>query len=272
MSNNVLSETGPIAPVKDSGNFFSGVLQDIRYALRTLCKSPGFTAVAAPHPRPRHRRQHRHFFCRGYCVVASAPFQKFEPAGGSFRDQFEGRREPGPSTPADFRDWRDRSNVFEELVAWRMWSYSVEGTSHAEEEEVLGTRVSAAFFRMVGVKPYLGRAFSTGEEQVGRDHVVVLSYGFWQLHFAAARDVIGKNLTIDGKPFVIVGVLPASFRFLPTRHVDLWMPFAFTASDLKRDNHSIAVCGRLKSGINLRSSAGGDERDCSPVSASIPQY
>jgi predicted permease len=227
----------------------ASLLQDIRYAFRMLRKSPGFTAVAVLTLALGIGANTAIFSLVNAVLLHPLPFKNPNRLVVLFESDLKEAESQAPPTPADFRDWRDRSNVFEELVAWRNWSYSVEGTSQAEE--VLGTRVSADFFRMVGVKPYLGRAFTTQEEQVGRDQVVVLSYGFWQRHFAAARDVIGKNLTIDGKPFVIVGVLPANFRFLPTRHVDLWMPFAFTASDLKRGNHTIAVWGRLKPGISL---------------------
>jgi putative ABC transport system permease protein len=230
-------------------HFLETLFQDIHFALRVLRKSPRFTAAAVLTLALGIGANTAIFSLLDAVLLRPLPFKNPNRLVVLFETNLKEDENQAPPTPADFRDWRDRNNIFEELVAWSNWDYSVGGTNRAEE--VLGTRVSAAFFRMVGVKPYLGRAFSTGEEEVGRDHLVVLSYGFWQRHFAAARDVIGKNLTIDGKPFVIVGVLPAAFRFLPTRHVDLWMPFAFTSSDLKRDNHSIAVWGRLKSGISL---------------------
>jgi len=154
-------------------------------------------------------------------------------------------------SPANFLDWKEQNNVFDHLAAFRFWYYRVTGAG--EPEMYQGARVSAGFFPLLGVKPEFGRNFGPEEEQVGRDHVVILSHAVWQSRFGGDPNIIGQILTIDGEPFTIIGVLPASFRFTKVLNaeLELWMPIAFTPQQLTRDDRSIIVYGRLKKGVTL---------------------
>ena len=99
------------------------------------------------------------------------------------------------------------------MVAWRNWWLSVAGPSHdrVAAEQVRGVNVSPSFFDMLGVRAALGRTFRPEEEEPGRDQVAVLTDGFWRRRFGGDPEIVGRALTIDGRPFVIVGVLPAAF-------------------------------------------------------------
>jgi len=154
-------------------------------------------------------------------------------------------------SPANFVDWKEQASVFDHLAALRFWYYTVTGLGDPERYE--GARVSADFFPLLNVKPELGRNFGPEEEQVGHDHVVILTHAFWQRHFGGDRNVVGQSLTIDGEPFTIIGVLPASFRFSRVLNAELefWMPISFTPQQLTREDRSITVYGRLKQGVSL---------------------
>ena len=151
-----------------------------------------------------------------------------------------------PPSPADFLDWREQNQVFEEIAAFRVWFHSLAGTDGAEN--VLGVRTSANFFHLLGIGAALGRTFLADEEQPGRDQVVLLTHGLWQRRFGSDPTAIGKTVTIDDRPFTIVGILPPEFRFMRFFRGDefeLWMPLALEPSQLSRAEHSVSVYGRL---------------------------
>ncbi len=154
-------------------------------------------------------------------------------------------------SPANFLDWKKQNQVFEDLAAFRFWYYTVTGSGDPERYQ--GARVSASFFPLLGVKPAIGRNFGPEEEQVGSDRVVVLTHALWQRRFGGDPNTIGQRLTIDGESFTIIGVLPASFRFIRVLNaeLELWMPIAFPPEQLTREDHSIVVYGRLKQGVTL---------------------
>jgi putative ABC transport system permease protein len=156
----------------------------------------------------------------------------------------------GGTTLADFLDWRDRNHVFEEMAAWVPWSYNLTGAS--EPEEVSGARVSTNFFELFKVKPAAGRTFIPEEEQPGHEEVVMLSYRFWQRRFGSDPGLIGKTLTIDDRPYVVIGILPRTFSLWGTsQQFDFWMPLAFVRTQLVRDNHAFTVFGRLRTDVTL---------------------
>jgi putative ABC transport system permease protein len=156
----------------------------------------------------------------------------------------------GGTTLADFLDWRDRNHVFEEMATWVPWSYNLTGQS--EPEEVSGARVSTNFFDLFKVKPAVGRTFTPGEEQPGHEEVVMLSYRLWQRRFGSDSGLIGKTVTIDDKPYVVIGILPRAFSLWGTsQQYDLWMPLAFVRTQLVRDNHVFTVFGRLRRDATL---------------------
>jgi putative ABC transport system permease protein len=152
-------------------------------------------------------------------------------------------------SPADFLDWRTRQQVFEDIAA--QWPTSLNLTGSGEPERVGAGNVSASFFRVLGVVPARGRDFSSEEEKTGRNQVVVLNHGFWQRRFGGNPNIVGTQITLDGQPFEVIGVLPASFRF-PDESIDLWYPIDFTAEQMRaRFNHFLTVYARLEAGITI---------------------
>ena len=156
----------------------------------------------------------------------------------------------GIVSPADLADWRDQSNAFEHISAWRTWFYRLGGDG--DPEQVWGVRTSASFFELLGVEALQGRTFLADEEQSGRNQVVILSHRIWERRFGADPDLVGKTIAIDDRPFAVVGILPPDFNlFGGSRSYDLWMPFDFARGSLSRDDYSLIVFARLKEGVAL---------------------
>ncbi|MGA2476951.1 MAG: ABC transporter permease, partial [Terriglobia bacterium] len=152
-----------------------------------------------------------------------------------------------PVSAPDFIDWRSENHGFEEMAAIEPWG-DFNLTGQGEPQRVAGTRVSANFFHLMGVNTSLGRTFAEGEDEEGRDHIAILSYGLWQTHFASDPRVVGKMIKLNGESYTVVGIMPASFKLFifPSQ---VWIPLAFEAKQLSpagRQSRSLYVFGRLK--------------------------
>jgi hypothetical protein len=121
-----------------------------------------------------------------------------------------------------------------------------------EPEQVSGLRVSASFFAVLGVRPFLGRTFLPEEETRGKDHEVVLSYGLWKRRYGADRALVGKSIKIDGEDFAVVGVMPPQFHWqFWSGQRQLWVPVGYTEGDKGRDSTSFIAFARLKPGVTV---------------------
>src|SRR5215471_1694875 len=228
------------------------LLQDIRYGLRQLRKSPGFTAVAVitlalgigantaifsvvngvllrPLPYPDEGRLVR---------VWHVPPPKSFPGMTTFA-----------VSPANYLDWAHQNHVFERMAIYTYRGFTLTGGE--KPEQINAGAVSSGFFETLGVQPLLGRTLLAEEDQPGRSTVVVLSYRFWQEHFGSSRDIVGRTMQMDGRNFLVAGVMPPSFR-LPDI-AEMWAPMAWTDNDRTvRGEHHYAVVARLKPGIDVK--------------------
>src|ERR1022692_2771209 len=158
------------------------------------------------------------------------------------------RAERDAVAPANFLDWKEQSHAFEELAAYRRWDINLTGVD--EPERIQGYLVTPSFFRVLGLKPILGRTLANDEAEPGHDQVVVVSRGFWQRRLASAPDAAGKSISLGGRSYTIVGVMPEDFDYpLAT---DPWAPLALSNEESnQRANRSLLVLGRLKAGPPL---------------------
>jgi putative ABC transport system permease protein len=157
-----------------------------------------------------------------------------------------------PPSSGDFLDWRRTTRLFDHMVAWRNWWFSVSGPHESEvaAEQVRGVNISPAFFDMLGVRAVLGRTFRGDEEQPGQDHVVVLTDGFWHRRFGGDPRIVGQKIVIDGRPFTVVGVLPSTFYFLWPDSA-IFMPMPVDANFRSgRAAHNIALLARAAPGVD----------------------
>jgi putative ABC transport system permease protein len=152
------------------------------------------------------------------------------------------------AAPATFLDWRAQSQSFEQTAAAGFWNANLTLTDMPER--VQGFQVSPALFPMLGVSAAHGRTFLPEEEQVGRDDVVVISNGLWQRRFGSDPGIVGKTLSVNGRQYQVVGVMPPGFSFYAP--ADIWSPLAFTPEDARRRSFgNLIVAARLKPGVAL---------------------
>jgi putative ABC transport system permease protein len=155
----------------------------------------------------------------------------------------------------NFWDFARQSHSFEGMAifdsAGRGYNLSATGTKQ-EPEQVSGLRVSAGFFSVLGVKPFLGRTFLPEEETLGRDHEVVLSYGLWKRRYGGDPALVGRTIKIDGEDFTVVGVMPRQFQWqFWSGPRQLWVPVGYTKTDYHRDENSFIAFARLKPGVTV---------------------
>jgi len=229
-------------------------MKTLRYAVRSLKKSPGFTGVAVaalalgiganaaifslveaiflqplPYEHPERLVQ----------INSAAPEQGIPQAGFSW---------------PRLEVLRERQQVFSDLSVSIFNAYTITGLGDPEQSQAL--MVSGNFFSLLGVEPALGRTFVAEEEKPGGPPVVILANGFWRSHFGGQPDAIGKTLTLDGKSHTIVGVMPASVASFPLAQTELFTPRPFEAPFLNRKQIDdggffFNVLGRLKPGVDL---------------------
>jgi putative ABC transport system permease protein len=158
-----------------------------------------------------------------------------------------GEADIGVSTP-DFREWRDRNQVFERMAAYAATNFNISGGG--EPERVRGVLTSTDLFALLGINPAQGRSFIAEEEQFGNHRVVILSHGLWQRRFGADPDLVGQAITLDGEQFNVIGIMPRGFQF-PDKNVALWTPLALAPDDSynTRGNYWLSVIARLKPGV-----------------------
>ena len=150
-------------------------------------------------------------------------------------------------TEANFWDMRDLNRTFEEFGAWHGASFSLTGVDTPERLD--GARVSVGFLRALGVRPIGGSLFAPGDDEPGADpRRVLLSHRFWSRHYAGDTKIVGRSLTLDGRPYTIAGILPAATPWL--NDVDVFVPF-MRRSDANRGSWEYLVIGRLKPGVTV---------------------
>lgn len=232
----------------------NGLLQDVRYALRQLRKSPGFTVVAVT------------TLALGIAVNATM----FSLVSG-FLLQSPGATDPdrilvvsgvnpAPGFHSDassvsapnYLTLRQANHVFSDIAANNEYqTVSLGGANHPEA--LHADAVSPNYFSVLGVSPHLGRSFAAGEDQPGRDHEIILSYDLWQRRFGSDSSVLGKTLRLNRENYTVIGVMPERFRLLGMSP-QLWTPLVLNQtyqSASARKDRSLHLFARLKPGVTL---------------------
>ncbi|PYU72930.1 MAG: ABC transporter permease [Acidobacteria bacterium] len=230
------------------------LLQDVRYALRMLRKSPGFSAVAVLTLALGIGANTAIFSLVNGMLLRKPPVRdpnrlmvvssKWAGNGGEW-DRL-------PVSAPNFLDWRAQATAFNGMVAANFDDYTISGGTMPER--VSGGRVSCDFFHTLGVAATLGRTILPGEDQPGHDHVVVLSDGLWKEKFGGDPGILGRVIRVNGNSHTIVGVMPRSFR-LWDFDARMWVPLAFSPEELApaaRNTRFLRVFARLKAGITAK--------------------
>jgi putative ABC transport system permease protein len=226
----------------------STFLQDVRYALRNLAKSPGFSVLVVLILAVGIGANVAMFSTMNQALVRPLPYA--EPDHLVFgRATFSDRLNPLASA-YDYYDYRERNNVFESLSTVLFSTIDMTVTGGDEPERVAGTYTSWELFRTLGVNPESGRHFTAGEGEPGGPDVVMISNGYWQRRFGGSHEAAGQTLTVNGTSQIIVGVMPADFHFM--HRADIWLPMRRDGpmADARRW-HNWLLVGRLKPNIGL---------------------
>jgi putative ABC transport system permease protein len=224
------------------------LLQDIRYALRSLRKNPGFALVAVLTLALGIGANSAIFSVINGVLLHPLPFRDADRLAMVWIDnQPLGIRQDITSYPT-YQDWRDQNRVFSDMAAFR--PHEVNLTGGFEPERIARTAVTATFFGVLGVEPVRGRGFTAEEEQEGNDRVAVLSHGLWQRRFGGDPGVIGTTVQMNEQEFSVVGIAPRGFGF--PANTELWIPLA--PSEQVREARGVFwlyTIGRLQPGVTM---------------------
>jgi len=226
----------------------NGLAQDFRYALRQLHKHPAFTAVAVITLALAMGANTAIFSVVHEVLVATLPYPQVEALVQIWGSNPGRGDQQFPISAGDFTDWEQKNDVFADIAA--SYDDEVTLTGCGEPKLVLGYAVMPNYLRILGVEPRLGRNFTTEDASTHAD-VVVISDKLWHKSLHGDPDILGKSLTLDSKPFTIIGVMPPGFSY-PPGGTDLWHPMTIDHPDDYLNEHRfIRVIGRLKPGISV---------------------
>ena len=228
-------------------SFFADVVQDVRYALRMLRKSPGFCIVAVLTLALSIGANTAIFSLVDAVLLKPLPYPHPERIVSMWEKAPE--FDYNFISTLNFLDWNRQNRCFQFLSAVALDTMTLTGSDAPKELNV--QRVSAAYFRVLGVDATLGRTFTPSEDQVGSDQEVVLSNRIWRSLFGGDPNIIGRNVTLDAKSYTIIGVLPANGEFDRTWAV-MWLPLAFRPADMTRNYHWLSAIARLNPGVTLK--------------------
>ncbi|MGI8499319.1 MAG: ABC transporter permease [Gemmatimonadaceae bacterium] len=222
-------------------------LQDVRYALRTLARSPGFTLVAVSCLAIGIGVNTTIFSIVDTIFVKALPFvQPDRLVDIREVQQRHANDRAGPSY-RNFLDWRDESRAFSAMAAYDDRSLTLSGTG--EPERVIGGVISANLFDLIGVRPALGRGFRADEDQVGAERVLILSDELWHRRYGGEPSIVGTVVTANGLPHTVIGVMPPRFEF-PENDL-AWVTAQPVLHDARRGSRGVNVVARLAPGASI---------------------
>ncbi|HEX5424744.1 MAG TPA: ABC transporter permease [Candidatus Acidoferrales bacterium] len=237
-------------------NWLQDFVQDIRYAFRLLRKSPGFTAIVVLTLALGIGANTAIFSVVYSVLLAPLPYQN--PSQVVVLNETSPKVGMVSVSYPNYIDWRDQSRSFSQMAVVAQVGFNLAGIT--QPENISGYAVSPNFLSMLGVHPYLGRDFNPSEEKSGSAPVVLLSYSLWQSHFGADPAAVGRTITLDGKSFTIIGVLPANFRSVDKTDViepiGVWATTHKDEITERGDRGDTVVMARLAPGVTLARARG----------------
>ncbi len=246
------------------------LLQDLKFALRTLRKNPGFTFAAVLALGLGMGANSAMFSVIDGVLLRPLPFPRSERLANVWESNVKRNIPKFSVAPANYYDWRKQNQSFSALGAYQASTFNL-ATKEGEPERFLGTISDRGFFDTLGVQPMLGRIFSEEEDQPGRDGVVILGYGVWRQRFGGDPKIVGQTLNMNGKPRTVIGVMPEGFEY-PPQSV-MWSPLGFDNENReRRDYHQLRVIGRLKDGVSLESARAEFQTIGSRLAAQYPDF
>lgn len=228
------------------------MVQDLRYAARVLRKNPVFTAVAVLPLALGIGANTLVFSAVNHVLLTGLPYPQSDRLLAVWSRSASHGAEPMHVSAADFYDWRAQTHAFESLAAHAGWPMNL--TNVEEPRRLDAQLVSANLFSTLGVQAQLGRTFLPDEDQEQSPAVIVISHHLWRA-LGESPEVVNRELTVNGSPAKVVGVMPASFAF-PSRETDAWTPLSLSAKNrANREGRWLKVIGRLKASVSSSEAA-----------------
>lgn len=236
------------------------MIREFRFAFRNLVKTPGFTLVAIITVALAIAANTAVFSLVNALLIRPLPFKApenlvllFEKFSGQGLDQI-------PVSAPEYLDWEKQTRSYERIAAFNFADFNLTGGDMPER--IQGATVTPSLFPLLGVSPIKGRVFNDSEFGEGNDGVVVISERLWRRRFNSDAQLVGTQVSVNGRSFTVVGIMPANFEFpLPlfgvqggtfAERADIWTPIAFTKSELEsRGSRSYGIIGRLKPSVSI---------------------
>lgn len=220
----------------------------LRLPLRQLIKNPGFAIIAIVTLALGIGSNAAMFTFVNSWILRPSLFPDMDRLVVMYETDRQSRYQFA-TPPADWKDWRGKSGIFEDLAAASINSFNLTGRD--EPVRVAGFRISSNFFHTLSVRPALGRDFTEAEEIPGQDNVVILANALWRDRFSSDPNVLGQTITVDGIAHTIIGVMPATFQYIPMGPAEIFEPLALTSAQIvSRDARFLNIVGRLKPGVD----------------------
>ena len=249
----VLPSAAQVHPLRPS--LMDTFLRDIRYSLRRLQKSAGFTLVVVLTLALGIGANTAIFSVVNAVLLRPLPYREPERLVTVLHWYRGVNGIEAVVSPPAYREYRDRAKSFESLAAEMGQSLNLTGMG--DPQRVSALRVSGQYFKVMGVGPQLGRALLPEEDEVGRNQVVVLSDGLWKRNFGADPRVVGKTIQLNARDYEIVGVMPQGFRDFFNNNADIWTPLALEPRAFEGwGNEFLNVVARVKPGVTMEQAQG----------------
>jgi putative ABC transport system permease protein len=223
--------------------------QDLRYGLRMMLKRPGFTLIAIGMLAIGIAANTTVFSIADALILRPFDFPNERRLVMIWSQSLQAGFDHKYLPIGVFTDWQEQSQSFEQVVGYTEGFFDLTGADQAER--FWGYSVYANFFDALGVKAELGRTFQKGEDEPGRDQVVLLRHSFWQRRFASDPNILGKTLTLNGKAFTVIGVMPAGFNF-PVNDGQIWIPLTFDEKEKRNHKRVMSGLGLLRPGVSAQ--------------------
>jgi predicted permease len=230
------------------------LLHDLRYGVRTLARTPGFSVLAVLVMGLGIGANVALFTVVRSVLLKPLPFKDQDRLVRIYEADAKGRFQDNIVAGGSFADWQSQSRSFEQMAIKQWMHYDLAGVSGQLPEVAPAHTVSWNFFPMLGVKPVLGRSFTAGDDRPEANATVILSWGLWKRRYGADPAVLGKTVLLDARPYTVIGVLPAWFTY-PDAQIQLWTPLYHEKSAAMmqmHEAHNFDVVGRLKPGVTIQ--------------------
>jgi putative ABC transport system permease protein len=228
--------------------------QDLRFGARMLRRNPGFTLVAAVALALGIGVNTMIFSCVNALLLRPFDFPTSDRLVMVWGRNLAAGAQRSSVSPGSFNEWRAQAASFEELVTYNNSHFNL--TEGDRPERVTGARVTTNFFKALGAQPERGRTFSPEEGEEGRGAVVLVKHSLWERRFGSDPALVGKTISLDGKPHTVVGIMPKDFEF-PMNGSELWAPIAFSPKEASNHyTHYLQVFGLLRPGVTVEQAQG----------------